>query len=370
MKVIWTRGNENISFREASIWYTLGIRGSGKSTFLEHVGMNYSANGAVIFDLWGSKDAEGVAWLRSDFAKDKKILLVKSENVDVQGSYETRNADALTLHDFETYDLLLSVSPFYLNFDQEFYYTGKIMDLMYKRLAYKRLVFVICREAANLYFSRLKICDDQTLAKAQCAYLLRESRHMGLAMGLDSTKFTSIESDIRALMDYLVIKSQGMLGLSDDLKWLYSFFNSAIIRKMPQQYFCIVSKNGGLGLGEFPYHDWHKRIRENILEAVGLKVEPHGEAVKEAEDKGTFKTVGDKEHLEIVRLLIEENLGMVQIGEQMGRSSKTISDHLRFHNRAVELHHFCPRCKRANGIYADKKAERQYLDKKKPEIPI
>jgi hypothetical protein len=94
-----------------------------------------------------------------------------------------------------------------------------------------------------------------------------------------------------------------------------------------------------------------------------LKIE-YGELLKEAEDKGTFKTVGDKEHLEIVRLLVEENLGMVQIGEQLCRSSKTISDHIYFHNRAIERSGFCPRCKRASGAYESEKAERKYLTEK------
>ena len=26
-----------------------------------------------------------------------------------------------------------------------------------------------------------------------------------------------------------------------------------------------------LGLGEFPFHDWHKREKENILKAVGAR---------------------------------------------------------------------------------------------------
>ena len=68
--------------------------------------------------------------------------------------------------------------------------------------------------------------------------------------------------------------------------------------------------------------------------------------------------------MEIVRLLIEENLGMVQIAEKLSRSSKTINDHIKFHNKEVNKDGFCSRCKRASGIHADRKAERQYLDEK------
>jgi hypothetical protein len=41
-------------------------------------------------------------------------------------------------------------------------------------------------------------------------------------LALDSVRFFSIDIDIRTLADYLILKSQGMQGLSRDLKWLYS----------------------------------------------------------------------------------------------------------------------------------------------------
>ncbi len=43
---------------------------------------------------------------------------------------------------------------------------------------------MIVREATNLYFSRLKIVANQTLAKSEMVYLIREARHAGVALGL------------------------------------------------------------------------------------------------------------------------------------------------------------------------------------------
>ncbi len=255
------------------MWYVLGVRGSAKSSFLEHVAMNYAEKDAVIFDLFGSKDGEGLAWLRSPFVKDKKVLLIHGENVTVKGNYETRQADTLTLKDLEDYDLIISSNPLYLNPEQEFYCAGKILDLMYKRFTYKRLVCLMVREAANLFYARLKVSDDQILAKAQCTYLMRESRHMGICALLDSLKLTSVDSDVRNLTDYMVLKSQGLFGLPPDLKWLYSYFNPHILRNMPKDKFFIVSKGGALGLGEFPYHSWHKDVKEHIVKQVGLEIE-------------------------------------------------------------------------------------------------
>lgn len=47
--------------------------------------------------------------------------------------------------------------------------------------------------------------------------LIREARHVGIALGLDSSQYYAIDIDIRNLSDYLVLKSQGVQGLAHDL---------------------------------------------------------------------------------------------------------------------------------------------------------
>jgi hypothetical protein len=323
----------------------IGLRGSGKSSFLEHVACNYLENGHVLLDLFGSRDGEGLAWLRSPYAKDKKILLLRGAGVDIQASFPVKQADQLTLKDLENYDIIVSASPLYLNMDQEFYYAAGITDLLYKRLSWHRLIYVIVREAANFYYSRLKVCDNQVFAKSQMVYLIREARHAGLALGLDSIRYYAIDIDIRNLADYLILKSQGMLGLAEDLKWLYSFFNPAVVRSMPPENFIILTRTGALGLGQFSYPEWHKRERENILASVGIKVE-YGEVPKQAEYRGTFKTVPDSEHAEIIRLYVNEGLGIHKIAERLKRSTRTVQQHIHMHDDAVRRSGFCPACRR------------------------
>jgi len=350
MKVLWVRQNETIGFNKPYTWFVLGLRGSGKSSFLEHVGTGYLEQGHALLDLFGSRDGEGLAWLRSPYAKDKKILLLKGENVDVQASFPVKQADQLSLKDLEEYDIIVSASPLYLNMDQEFYYAARITDLLYKRLSWHRLVYVIVREAANFYYSRLKVCDSQVFAKSQMIYLIREARHAGLALGLDSIRYYAIDVDIRNLADYLVLKSQGLLGLADDLKWLYGFFNPVVVRSMPPENFIILTRTGALGLGQFPYPEWHKRERENILASVGLKVE-YGEMPKQAEYRGTFKTLSDSEHAEVIRLYVEELLSTRKIAERLGRSTRTPVQHIHMHDDAVRRSGFCPACRRAGSPF-------------------
>ena len=127
------------------------------------------------------------------------------------------------------------------------------------------------REASNFLYSRLKVTDDQTQAKTETIYMLREARHCGLPLGLDSVRFFAIDIDVRSLSDFMFLKSQGLFGLTHDLKWLYSIFDAYIVRSMPPQNYLVLTKQGGIGLGEFAEVPWHKNERENILRNVGIR---------------------------------------------------------------------------------------------------
>jgi len=143
------------------------------------------------------------------------------------------------------------------------------------------------------------------------------------------------------------------------LEWLYSFFDPAIIRKMPKENFVIISKTGALGIGEFPYHTWHKEEKEDILAACGLKVE-YGEPVEAGDYRGTFKAIGDKKHSEIIKLYAS-GLSMNKISEQTKRSTQSIKDHIDSHNSSVERPAFCPSCQSSRQMRG-KKHLRLFLD--------
>ena len=351
MRLGWVRGSDKLDFGRPDVWFVLGQRGSGKSSFLESVAEEFLREGNHVVDLFGSKDAEALAWLRSPWVKDRKVLLVKGESVDVKSSYETRNAEALSVSDFERYDLIITASPFYLSVDQEFTDAAIIEDRLYKRLHWKKLVYLCCREASNFYYSRLKVSENQLFAKAEMIYLLRESRHMGIALGLDSVRSFSIDIDVRSLADYLILKAQGVQGLSKDLKWLYNYIDPTLLRKLSPERFMIVTKKGAIGYGKFPEIAWHKQEREDILNAVDITVH-YGEVLEQPINRGAYKTVGDKEHSEILRLYAVGDLNMLQVAEQLKRSPRTINLHINAHNLAVKKTGFCAVCKRAQSDLA------------------
>lgn len=152
MWIVWdpSRGEDHLAFNRPHAFFVVGVRGSGKSACLEHIGESYLAGGHKVLDLFGSRDGEGLAWLRSQHAKGKKILLIHGDNTTVSGSFVMRNISKLSLSDFNEYDILISASPLYSSMHDEFTQVNRVVDVLYKRLSWTKLVYMIIRESGNL----------------------------------------------------------------------------------------------------------------------------------------------------------------------------------------------------------------------------
>jgi hypothetical protein len=219
---------------------------------------------------------------------------------------------------------------------------------------------MVTREAANLYYSRLRISPNQLAAKELTTYLIREGRHCGIALGLDTLKFTSIDADIRAVVDYFIFKSQGVQGFPADKQWLYGYFNPATVRHMPNKFFFIMSAKGPLGIGKFPCPPWHKQEREDILKAVGVRVEA-GDSIDYGTSRGTFKTVGDREHTDIINTYFE-GLSMGRIAKKLDRSAATVHAQIHSHNESIDKMSYCSECRRLKGIHEIEKTDKRMLE--------
>jgi hypothetical protein len=66
----------------------------------------------------------------------------------------------------------------------------------------------------------------------------------------------------------------------------------------------------------------------------------------------------DKEHVEMIRLYVEEELGINKIAEKPGRSSRTPLVQIHKHNKAVERSGFCPICRRVGSKYESESAQK------------
>ena len=116
----WVRGGENIGFNRPHTYFCIGVRGSGKSRLLEHIGEGFLSEGNVVLDLFGSHDGEGFAWLRNPYARDKRILLVHGDNVSVQSSFECKSISKISRSDFQNHDIIVSSSPLHSDTHDEF----------------------------------------------------------------------------------------------------------------------------------------------------------------------------------------------------------------------------------------------------------
>ncbi len=354
MKIAWVRGAESLSFNRPHTFFVLGVRGSGKSSLLEHIGERYLERGHAVLYLFGSKDGEGLAWLRSPWVKEKKVLLIHGDNVDVTCPFDTRPVGKISLRDFGNYDILVSASPLYSSPNDEFRQVARLQDLLYKRLSWRRLVYVIVRESSNLYYSRIKLGEDQLSAKASMIYLVREARHMGMALGLDTLKFTAVDSDLRVLIDFLFYKSLGLHGLPRDQWWIYRYFDPNAMQRLRPNEFVVVSRRGSLGCGVFPEIPWHKQEKEDILNRLGIRVE-YGEEIDYGTDRRRYRTVSDMEHAKIIEDRATTQEGTMKIGKRFKRSSLTILLHIRKHNKKIEEQGYCDICRRVKSKFAEVK---------------
>lgn len=190
----------------------------------------------------------------------------------------------------------------------------------------------------------MKVTKNDMMAKADFIKSLREARHHGLAIGVDTIRWTALDKEVRDISDFIFIKRIGAIGLPEDLRWLYRYFRPYAMMQLRPSVFALTTGRGAVGWGVFGYPSWHKEERENVLKSAGIEVK---DTISELPDERRYG-IGDFEHSKIIRVYMEKKEGMVKIGRGLGRSSDTVLSHIRLHNLAVESNGECPKCHHAN----------------------
>jgi len=70
IQISWLRYYEEINVNRPLVVLALGVRGAGKSAWLEALSEHYLANGHIILDIFGARSCEGLAWLRSPWVRE------------------------------------------------------------------------------------------------------------------------------------------------------------------------------------------------------------------------------------------------------------------------------------------------------------
>lgn len=354
----WIKGYKKLDYTRASVIFEQGTTGGGKSRDLEYHGERNLDVGNCVLDGHCANDNENLAWARPVMQdregspyRDKRILLLRGPNTSVTSSFTDKNVEDLVLEDFTKYDLIIAPPcNFYPRPQAVYDAVNHIVDLLYYRESYDRLVYLLMREASSLWYSRLKLEWAQLEAKARMIYMLREMRHSGVSLGLDTLKDKSIDADIRNLIDFLYLRKQGAAGLPEDLHYVYSYFDAEWMQRMPVNEFVVRTKEGDMGWGRIPWASWHKVEKENMRTIVGV-VADHSDP-EEGKDKKQAG-VDDEQHARMVRLYHEvdpdtgRQYSMAKIGKMLGRSPTTVQNQLVEHDVSIQAQGYCPRCRRA-----------------------
>ena len=328
--------------KKASAFAVYGGRGEGKSSLLENLSNNY----ATIIDIFGSRDNESLAWCRSP--RKDSVLFLKGQSVEISSQWPSVNAVDVTLKQMSEYKAVVTCSAFYNDLHEEWFNLAQIMNTCWKRTHWDIPWCLAIREASNLLYSRTSLGDNQANAKNYIVYVLREMRHSGFAITLDSLRWFSIDIDIRTLADYTFLKAQGIEGLPDNLHWLYQYFDPYGVMRMGVEKFVVITRKGSVGCGTSTMPPWHKQETEDMLKLLNIEVK-HGEAVNLGEKASS---VGDFEHVKIINARNEKGpkdkpLSMGLLAKKLNRSSRTIMLHLDHHNDAVLRDGECEKCRRA-----------------------
>ncbi len=348
ISLLWDRfpnrpaANLAAALKKATLFGIYGGKDTGKSSLAESLASKYSK----IIDVYGSRDNEALGWLRSPF-KDS-ALLVKGASVKINSQWDSCNMADLTLKKISEYDLIVSCSAFYGDIREEWKGLAQLMTRLWRRTHYRDPWCLVIREAANLLYARVSIGDTQTEAKNYAIYVLREMRHCGFALAVDSLRWYAIDIDIRSLADYMFLKAQGIEGLPDSLSFLYSYYDPYWIMGMDKNQFVVMSRLGPLGHGSFTLPYWHKLEHEDLLTKLNIDLE-YGEIPDLGERRSH---VGDYEHVRIVKVRAESHDSMAQIAVKLGRSSATIQHAIQHHNLMIEAVGQCDICTRVNAPHA------------------
>lgn len=334
----WIRGSETINYKRPSTYLIMGGRGSGKSSMLETIGSRY----CKIIDLFGSKDAECLSWCK-DTSPFKKVLFIIGRNMKVVShKYQTVYADEVTLRDFEENEVITTTYTFFNTTKEYFDALQKITTLLWDQRTYwTEPWFLLIREAANWIYARLQVVKDSDSAKADFIQMLREARHSGLAVGVDTIRWTNIDKEVRDISDYVFIKKVGSIGLPKDLRFIYRYVNPVSLMKLKPPNFVLLTSEGNLGIGKFEYPKWHKEECENIMAEIGIETERlcQAPAVK-------GNTVGILEHSQIIDIY-KRNRSLRKTAAIASRDFATVVRHIDLHNDTIKEVGYCLECRTA-----------------------
>lgn len=309
-----------------------GIRGGGKSGLL----FNIATHWPKVIGLYGSLDDEILTLLRAHkyLRKWEQCLILGPEGVDVTSSWDYKYYGDLTWADMEKYEVI--VMPQKIHQQPKTFSLGceYVASFLLRRPAVKDYWFLCVTEAANIMWARQSLKNaklDQ--AKAYLVWLLRQLRHVGVAIGMDSQYLLALDKEVRNISDYTFLKNLGAFSLPPDLEWVYGYVPPPAIRALYPNEFVATDKFAGVYCGWFRLPPWHKQPKENIYESLGIRWE-WGDPELRKFDVAEVNTHQEDMavHSEIVRAFLEVKT-IKGTASKSGHDRDTVRRHLSLHEK-------------------------------------
>ncbi len=359
IKVHWQSGGEGIRIgrhckedRETIRILNMGIQGAGKSSLLEVWAVRFNK----IIDLFGSVDGESLCWCKAEFTtffkshygREPKILLITGDGKKVACKFDTIQIDQLTLKDIEEHDVITTTQMFHATLQAYYACIGEVIGILEKRIFWDTPWALCIREAGDWGRARTKVVADDEGAKQDLIRFYRQNRHHGLAVLMDTLRWTNIDKEIRDLSNYICIKKIGIQLLPKDLRFLYRYWKPRSLMKLPNKLFGLITDNRSIGVGTFEYPEWHKATKENILKLTSIEIEDM--ETKERTDPENY-TIGELKHAEIIEKYLELK-SYRKVEEATGRAKSAVAEHIKIHNTFVNKKQECPKCKAAKSPFS------------------
>lgn len=344
-RIKWKRYIDKVNFKRPSTFLILGQRGTGKSSLGECIASQYPK----VFDLFGSVDNESLAWCKPS-SPFKRVLFLTSDKIKVTSRWDSMPANRVTLADIESHDAIVMCHAFFESQDAYFNTLQDTTEYLWRlRKSWTVPWFIIIREAANWIYARMQIVKDSQLAKAYFVMMLREARHGGLAVGVDTLRWTSLDKEVRDISDYIFIKRVGTVGLPRDLGFIYRYARPRSLMWMPPSKFVLLTAKGAIGFGAFRYPEWHKEESEDLIEQFDIQIERLAGAVEEKHRSNRMKP---EEHYKLLKSYLETK-SILKTAVAFNRSHATVYKVILEHNnRILKGVGFCDVCAEIDDLFS------------------
>ena len=345
IRLQWQRYHDHLTFNRPSTYLILGQRGTGKSSLLETIASQYTK----VFDIFGSADNESLGWCKPS-SPFKKPLFIIGDDMQVTSSWDAITISQLNLNDILTHDVMISCHAFYSSQDSYFKALEQITTFLWgSRQNWSVPWFILIREAANWIYARMQIVKDSQLAKAYFVMMLREARHSGLAVGVDTLRWTSMDKEVRDISDFIFLKKVGTIGLPYDLRFIYRHAAPSSMMRIPPSKFVLLTARGAIAFGSFRYPAWHKEESEDLVKMLNLKIE---QIEMEAGPKTRTTRMTTEKHCQLLKSYLETGSSL-KTGSLFNVSTATIFKQIEDHNNAIlKGMGYCELCKQHDAEFS------------------